>query len=330
MSIENPQAFILLTALLPIVIVYFFLYRYGIKDLRAISHGQAEERLSEVYFRKFFFSALMFCLTFVFLTLTLADFKWKKEYVTEHATGVDIVVAVDVSNSMLADDLLPGRLERVKRVVSMMAENRAHFRYSLVAFKGGAVRLVPMTEDVSGFRSCVEALSPGLITTAGTSIHLGLERAIESFPPGKETRKMIILFSDGGEDNLKGGGRVESLLQEKKIRLITVGCGTDAGGVIRLDKDRVMLDSEGLPKKVSLNREMLRALTLSVGGDYLDLNDPAAIHNLEEIIEGESGWVGVIDHSIRRPSQYRLFLMLALASLALYVFVRAKKVKGIF
>ena len=325
MSIGNPAAFILLLAIIPIFVIYFIIYKYGVKDLRVISHGLASKKLSDHYFKKFFFSALFFSLAVIFLILTLADFKLKKEYETENFTAVDIVFLIDISNSMLANVLLPTRLDRVKHVVVSLLENKSETRFSVVAFKGSAIAFVPMTEDYLGIRSGVYSLTPALLTTPGTDISAGIIKAINSFPTGKESKRVIFLFSDGDAGDFPNMKAIELELQSKRVKLFSIGCGTKNGGEIFIDDSRILLDNDGQPVKAPLQDDVLIKISEFSGGSYFNIKHSGIIQKLDNVINNEIKNIGIINHSVVYPSQYMFFLILAFISILMYMFIRFKK-----
>lgn len=329
MSLGQPSALFLLLVFIPLSVVFFLLYRRGLKDLRSITRTTTGISIVDAYFRKFILESLFFCGGLFFLIISLSDVKWEKRYESETPTGIDVVFVVDVSNSMLANDLLPNRLERVKRVISTIVENQPGCRYALVAFKGSAVLQLPMTEDLYGIRPWVEGLSPFSITTPGTNIKDGLEKALSAFPSGKETQKMVVLFSDGGKENMKINRAIVRSYVDKKIRILSVGCGTKEGGFIQLGDNRVMLDQNQLPIKVKMVSEEIKKVAALTGGDYFELSNSAIVQNIEHIFNEESKNLGAIKHSVSQPVEYNLFLFLALVSFGLGLTMKIIRFKGV-
>lgn len=330
MNIGNPHVLFLFLGIIPIMVIFFLIYKNGTKNLRKIGQVKYKEVFLDAYFRKTFFSSLFFILAYFFLVLTLSDIRWKKEYVVEQPSGVDVVFLVDVSNSMLSNDIVPRRLDRVKRILSILVEPRANFRYSLVAFKGGAVQQIPMTEDIEIFSSRVEFLSPNLITIPGTSLGDGIKVAMKSFPSGKVTRKIILLFSDGGNEDMRNVHEYSTLLQQEKIKLIAVGCGTEKGGEILLNSDEKMMGGDGNPLRVGIQESFMQTLAKNTDGKYFQIQNPSFISDLEVIFQREVGWVGVTNHIIKMVPEHSIFLSITVIFLLLFAYVRSYKFRGVF
>lgn len=329
MSIGQPSALFLLLVFIPLSVIFLLLYRRGIKDLHLITRTATEISIIDIYSRKFFLKNIFFCMGIFFLIISLSDIKWEKKYESEMLTGVDVVFVVDVSNSMLANDLLPNRLERVKRVISSVVENQRGCRYALVAFKGSAVLQLPMTEDHYGIRPWLEGLSPFSITTPGTNIKEGLEKALTVFPQGKETQKIVLLFTDGGSENTKINRSTVRSYVDKKIRIISIGCGTKEGGLIQLDENRIMLDQNQLPIRVKMNADEMKKAAMLTGGEYFELSNSAIVQNIEKIFNDELKILGAIKHSVNQPVEYNLFLFFALIFFGLSLVAKIIRFKGV-
>ncbi len=317
---------------IPILIGLFILIRIEKqKKIKILGKTEITQKLileKSRYKPIFKFSILMFALGLLIFAASRPLFVTETKI--DSNSSNELIIALDISNSMLAEDIFPSRLERAKRVITILLEQNQGFRYSMILFKGSAFKQIPMTEDVTGFIPQVNALSPGMMTTPGTAIAEGLIKAIDSFPTGKETRKVIILFSDGGSEKIKREQELGRLLTEKKIRLIVVGCGSEKGAVIRFNDGTILLDKKDKPIEVKINREQLQYLAQMDKGGYYEIDQPGIIDQLINEMNQEASYIGVVDYSIKKPSQYKPFLLATLFWLGCFIYVRSKKIKGLF
>lgn len=203
--------------------------------------------------------------------------------------GVEIMVAVDVSRSMLAEDVRPSRLEHAKKEIVSLLDSLSGDKVGLIAFAGSSVLLSPLTVDKSALKMFVEGLSPDSVETQGTEVGRALNEAKEAFLRGgvesdtsSRVTKVVILISDG-EDHEKGAEAVAKELVDKGIRVFTMAFGTEAGGKVALRDPNGQLrdylkDKSGQPVVSKVNGDFLRTLSeigqgsfyhVTFGGDQM-------------------------------------------------------------
>ncbi len=330
MTIMNSHFLFLLLALIPLLSLYIVIFVRSLRSLGALGNAEYKKNLRSAYIRKFFYSLLFISIGFTSLVVAIVDIRWESEYVVEQATGVDVVFVVDVSNSMMVDDVSPNRLERVKRILSLLIEEKNQCRYSLVAFKGAAVQQIPMTEDVTIFHSWLNVLSPNMITVSGTNIYDGVNTAIECFPKGKETRKLIYLFTDGGSGDTRPFYELNQTLTREKIKLIPIACGTLQGGEILLSSGRQATEQDNQLLNLPANLDFLQDIAESLSIPLYSLQDAGIVKELSEILENEIRWVGVNEHKEQFVSEHTIFLLISFFSFLMFIWIRAIKFKGVF
>ncbi len=210
--------------------------------------------------------------------------------------GVDVLVALDVSRSMLATDVAPNRLERAKLAVYDLLDAVEGDRIGLVSFAGTAFLQSPFTSDYGMFRQTLDMMDTDSIPIPGTDLSAAIRESRASFPPGDQ-KKLLFLISDG--EDLEGGATSEATrAAEENIVIHTIGIGSADGELIPLttpDGGRDYLrDSQGNPVRTRLDEATLREIANRTGGDYENLRDArlaarykAAVAELERS-EGET------------------------------------------
>ena len=197
--------------------------------------------------------------------------------------GLDVVVAIDTSKSMLAEDIAPNRLERARlAALDLMQQARAD-RLGLVAFAGDAFLECPLTIDDTAFRQSVEALDVNTIPQGGTAIAPAINAALAAFKEG-DHYKVLVLLTDG-EDNETGALEAAQNAAKEGLKIFTVGIGTAEGTLLRITdangNSDYIRDPDGNVVKSHLNETLLREIADATGGFYLPLR-PNTIDALYE------------------------------------------------
>ncbi len=202
--------------------------------------------------------------------------RWGKSTETIPATNRNIVVAIDVSRSMLARDVRPDRLERAKADVADLIDSLEGDRCSLVAFRRTGVALCPLTSDQGFLRSALETLTPDSApkgeTDLGSAIRESLRiiSQIDGVDGAKADRSAIILISDGGD--LRGDALKEAAVaKERGVPIFTVGIGDPSRAVELPSEDGGVMKFNGAPVLVKLEEEALKAVAKASGGRYVPL-----------------------------------------------------------
>ena len=200
--------------------------------------------------------------------------------------GLDIVVAVDTSKSMLATDIAPNRLARAKLAALELMQVAGTDRLGLVAFAGDAFLECPLTVDNTAFQQSVEALDVNSIPQGGTAIGAAIDAALGTFKE-QDHLKVLVLLTDG-EDNDSEPGALEAAQNAAKagLKIFTIGIGTAAGDLIRVtdangNPDYVR-DEHGDVVKSHLNEPLLQQIAAATGGFYLPLRGADTINTLYE------------------------------------------------
>ncbi|HVM47501.1 MAG TPA: VWA domain-containing protein [Candidatus Acidoferrum sp.] len=217
------------------------------------------------------------------LILALARPQWGFDWEEVRQRGLDIVVAIDTSKSMLAQDIAPNRLARAKLAALDLMQRARADRLGLVAFAGEAFLECPLTIDDSAFRQSVEALDVNTIPQGGTAIAEAIQTALGAYKEG-DNYKVLVLLTDG-EDHDSGAVEAAEKAAKEGLRIFTIGIGTAEGELLRYTdpqgKTDYVRDEQGNVVKSHLNERMLQQIASATeGGFYLPLRGAKAIDTL--------------------------------------------------
>lgn len=206
----------------------------------------------------------------ILLILALAGPRWGSHYQEVSQKGVDIMIVLDVSRSMLVEDVEPDRLERAKREISDFIRVVQGDRVGLVAFAGAAFTQCPLTLDYGALNMFLTALSPDMVPVPGTDLGAAIQTAMSSFDSTSETDKVILLITDG-EDNERRGLDAAREAAKKGIKIFVFGIGDPSGGPIPSadGKGGFKKDAEGQLILSKLDEQGLKEIASTTGGTYV-------------------------------------------------------------
>lgn len=204
------------------------------------------------------------------LLFSLAGPRWGSHYQEVSRKGVDIMILVDVSPSMMVEDVKPNRLERARREIIDFLKVIQGDRVGLVAFSGAAFVQCPLTLDYAALQMFLSALQPGLIPVPGTDMGAALEIGLSAFDYKTETDKVILLITDG-EDNENRGLESARKASENGVKVFVFGIGEPSGGPVPADdgKGGFKKDKEGKLVLSKLDEETLKDMASLSGGSYV-------------------------------------------------------------
>ncbi|HAM97660.1 MAG TPA: hypothetical protein DCQ26_03535 [Marinilabiliales bacterium] len=190
--------------------------------------------------------------------------------------GVELVIALDVSNSMLSEDIAPNRLENAKRAISKLVDRLHNDKIALIVFAGDAFVQLPMTTDYAAAKMFLSTINPNLVSNQGTAIGEAIELGMKSFTPGDEKNKAMIIITDG--ENHEGNAvELASQANDAGIIIHTIGMGLSKGSPIPVynnagQKD-FRTDAQGNVIISKLDEETLKKVAAAGGGDYIRANN---------------------------------------------------------
>lgn len=229
MRFANPQMFWLLFGIPVLIGFYIFVFEWKKKVLSRFGNVELLSKITKTASTsRQYVKALIILIAYFFIVLALARPQWgtKLELITRK--GVDIVVALDVSNSMLAQDIKPSRLERAKHELNQLINGLQGDRIGLVAFAGDAFLQCPLTLDYGAAKMFLDIMTPDLIPVAGTSISKAIYTAYKAFNEKERKYKVIILITDGEDHEGSVAEEAESASKDGVV-IYTLGIGSESG-----------------------------------------------------------------------------------------------------
>ena len=281
MRFEHPQVLWLLLVLPPALALFFWwASRVRQKLLTQFVEARLLSQLTvglSSTRRKIRFAFLILAAVFLVFTLARPQRGFDLEEVEQH--GLDIVVAVDTSKSMLATDIAPNRLARAKMAALELMQRAGTDRLGLVAFAGDAFLECPLTIDNTAFQQSVQALDVNSIPQGGTAIAEAINAALTAFKE-KNHFKVLVLMTDG-EDNDSEPGALDAAKKaaDAGLKIFTIGIGSKEGDLLNPDLVR---DENGNAVKSHLNESLLQQIAGATGGFYLPLRGAETINTLYE------------------------------------------------
>lgn len=228
-----------------------------------------------------------FWLSFVALALIVValarpQFGSKKETITRQ--GIEAVIALDISNSMMAQDIAPNRLEKAKKIISRLIDKFENDKVGLIVFAGDAFVQLPITNDFISAKMFLETISPALISRQGTDIGGAISLAMKSFTNTEGVGKAIILITDG-ENHEGGAEEAAKLAADKGMNVYVLGIGSLEGApILADDSNDYRRDKEGNVVVTKLNEQMAQAVAQAGNGAYIRVDNT---NNAQKILESE-------------------------------------------
>ena len=265
------------------VMLMVFLWTFFWKKRTQKSFGSAVvlKRLSPDL--SFFKSSLKFitlCLAVGFLVIGLINPKIGTKLETIKREGVDIVFAIDVSKSMLAEDVAPNRLEKSKQLVTQIINNLASDRVGIIAYAGKAFPQLPITTDYASAKMFLQSMNTDMLSSQGTAINEAIQLSRNYFDDEEQTNRVLIILSDG-EDHNDLSVEVAEAASEEGIKIYTIGVGSEKGGPIPLKRNGVVMsykkDQNNETVITKLNEETLRLIANEAKGGYINGSQTADV-----------------------------------------------------
>ena len=305
-------------SLVSLFLMFYFLYLVRIYKI----NQQIKVNLKAV-FMKFILRVTFF--TLLIISLLGPNFGIKEEKV--EVVGKDIMIAVDLSESMNANDIQPSRIEKVKFEIKKIVDEFSGDRIGIIMFSGEAFVQCPLTYDKNALNLFVETLNTGLVPNSGTDfgppLELGLSKLQDENSGDNDFKsKIIILFSDGEDFGEDTDQSIEKI-KENSLKLFSVGIGTDEGTKILDDFGNFKKDNEGNDVITKLNSSSLRETADKTGGKYYEISkNKNEINQMITEIKNIKG--DIIDQQTSNISEnkYFYFLLSALILVAIdFIFV---------
>jgi Ca-activated chloride channel family protein len=271
-------------------------------------------------------------LKFVVLILALASLimalvnpKMGTKMETIKREGIDIVFAVDVSKSMLAEDVAPSRLEKSKQLVSQIINQLGNDRIGIVAYAGSAFPVLPITTDYGVAKMFLQSMNTNMVSSQGTSLDEAIKLSGTFFDKSNKTSKLVILISDG-EDHSEGAEDAAAEANKMGMKIITIGLGTPKGGPIPLKQNGVVQsfkrDQNNEVVITKLNAESLESIAKATKGMYINGNQTKEVlEKIKKALDTIQKTEFEATQMANFQSQFQWFVGLAILLLVLDLFL---------
>ncbi|RYH73393.1 VWA domain-containing protein [Flavobacteriaceae bacterium 144Ye] len=279
-----------LLLVIPVILLFFLLLQlWKYKTQRKFANKTLLKRLSpNQSLFKSILKVLVLCLAFTFITIALVNPKIGTKLETVKRSGVDIVFAVDVSKSMLAEDVAPNRLDKAKQLVTQIINNLASDRVGIIAYAGKAFPQLPITTDYASAKMFLQNMNTDMLSSQGTAINEAIELAKTYYDDEEQTNRVLIIISDG-EDHSNIATSVAEEASEEGIRIFTIGVGDEKGGPIPIKRNGVVLnykkDNQGETVITRLNEVTLKEIAEEANGAYINgKNTNEVVDSIRDIL----------------------------------------------
>lgn len=267
-----------------------------------------------------------------FLVIALVNPKIGTKLETVKREGVDIVFAVDVSKSMLAEDIAPNRLEKAKRLVSEIINQLASDRIGIIAYAGQAYPQLPITTDYGAAKMFLQSMNTNMLSSQGTAINSAIELATTYYNDEEQTNRVLFIISDG-EDHSEGTtlNAVEEAIQNG-IKVYTIGVGKPKGAPIPIKRRGVVeslkKDAQGEVVITKLNEPVLAAIADEGNGVYINgANTESAVEFIKEELNKMDKKEFEAKQFAEYKDQFQWFLGIALLFLFLDILLLDRKTR---
>ncbi len=333
MVVENPGILWLLLLIVPLTLVWLAVHARGRRALVAMGGEWRRQRLVAVYVFKWFFSHLFLCGCIACAVLALARPKWGTRLVSDERIGFELVFAIDLSQSMLAEDTAPSRLEWSRAAALDLIDVFADAEIGLIGFRGTAKKLVPVTGDHFALQTAIRVVDAGYVSAPGSGIGRALIASRDSFTGREGKYRAVFLFTDG-EDRIDGAD--SSALDAAKnlgslgIPVIVIAVGTDDGSSIPTDGGVPLQDRNRVAVVTRRNLEKIARIAESSGGVVFRAEKGVPrTQDLERVfrrgeIEGEEGV------RLEGRDRFGFILLMAVLCLTISVLVRAVRWRDVY
>lgn len=327
---ENLNNLLFLILVLVIFIIFLFSFKLSKKTINNFTNSALWSNLLNVDFIKVFIKNVMFILALVFVVIALARPKWGLKQVEAKSLSSDIVVAIDVSQSMLAQDLKPDRLTRAKIVFKDLSEKLKGQRIGLIAFAGQSYWQCPLTSDVKAFEMFLSLLDTNTVPFYGTNIASAIDLACESLKKIPSNAKAVIIITDG--ESFDGDlDKSLSFAKESQTKIFCVGIGTPKGEPIPTYENgqfkEYLKDEKGKTVVTKLDSSTLEQIALASGGKYYNLNQNPSLNGLINRLNKLDKIEGTANIFNNLEDKYYYFLIVSLILFLVYLFIPTTKRK---
>ncbi len=274
---------------------------------------------------------IFFLLALSFLIISLVNPKMGTKLKTVKREGVDVVFALDVSKSMLAEDIAPNRLEKSKQIISKIIDNLGSDRVGIIIYAGNAYPLLPITTDHAAGKMFLQNANPDMVSSQGTAINEALDLARTYYNNDDQTNRFLIIISDG-EDHQEETKQLAENIGNEGVKVYTIGVGTEKGGPIPIKLNGSVIgykkDRKGETVITQRRSSILKEIADIGKGNYVDGNKTdKPVKSIVEIISNAQKSEFETTQFSDYKDQFQWFLGIGLLFLVIDIFLFDRKTK---
>ncbi len=290
-QLEQPIYFYLLFAIIALVLLFLWVTIWKKRTQKRFSNARSLKRLSpNRSFFKSLLKVLVLSLAIALISIALVNPKIGTKIETVKREGVDVVFALDVSKSMLAEDIAPNRIEKSKQLVTQIINSLAGDRIGIIGYAGSAFPQVPITTDFSSAKLFLSSMNTDMVSSQGTAITQAIEMAQTYYNDEDQANRVLFLISDGEDHEGNVVGITEEALK-LGIRIFTIGVGKEKGAPIPIKRNGILQhykrDHNNEQVMTRLNTETLKEIAVVGNGEYIDgSNTKEVVETVTAILNG--------------------------------------------
>jgi len=329
-QLEEKIWFWLLLVIPVIVVVFLALQLWKRHKQKKFANEKLLKRLSPNKSTfKSVLKLIVLCLALTSLIIAMVNPKIGTKLETIKRQGVDIVFAVDVSKSMLAEDIAPNRLEKSKQLVTQIINNLASDRIGIIAYAGTAYPQLPITTDYASAKMFLQGMNTDMMSSQGTAIDEAIQLAKTYYDDEEQTNRVLIIISDG-EDHNNIASSVAEEANDEGIKIFTIGVGKAKGAPIPIKRNGIILnykkDNQGETVITKLNEETLIDIAKEANGQYINgANTTDVVETIRDILNNMDKKEFEAKQFAEYKDQFQWFLGLSIFFLLIDIFLLERK-----
>jgi len=329
-QLEKPIFFYLLFTIIGLIVLFLLVFIWKKHTQKQFSNSKALKKLSpDRSFFKSWLKVFVLSLAIASLCLALVNPKIGTKIETITRAGVDVVFALDVSKSMLAEDIAPNRIEKSKQLVTQIINSLGGDRIGIIGYAGSAFPQVPITTDFSATKLFLNSMDTDMVSSQGTAITEAIKMAETYYNDEDQVNKVLFILSDGEDHE----GNISAIANEAAnlgIRIFTIGVGSLQGGPIPIKRNGVLQnykrDSNNEQVITKLNSETLIEIANKANGKYIDgTNTKDVVEEVTAILNGMNQKEFEAKQFTDFKDRFQWFLGLALLLLVIEVLLLERK-----
>ncbi len=333
-QLEDKTYFMYFIAIAALLVAFVLVLFWKRRKQKAFADSDLLEKLSpEASLFKAVVKMLTIALALSFLIIGLVNPKMGTKLKTIKREGVDIVFALDVSKSMLAEDIAPNRLEKAKQIISKIINKLGSDRVGIIIYAGNAYPLLPITTDQAAAKMFLQNADPDMVSSQGTAINEALKLAKSYYDDDEQTNRYLFIVSDG-EDHEENVSYVAEEATKEGIKIFTIGIGKPEGGPIPLKRNGTLVgykkDRKGEVVITQLNDKTLKTIAKEGNGEYIYGNNTSkTVEYIDELLLKADKTEFETKQFSDFKDQFQWFIGLGLLFLVLDAFMLNKKTNWI-